>query len=361
MHLTPDDIAASISNDPAIKAEDVLYKYLMDEGTIRFEALKEHFATFGMDLTEQEMIRIMAIQEDILFTEDADDRGRFWRASIVPDQHSGPTEGYLDHRVTDQYDDAIDQDFEGEEDFTDQDIAGINATPDAGQMNSMNAEGAPGDPGAFGTQTQPPDIDALPTDQTDQSEIPPAAVPRSMPNIVAQAMAPAPGEDALEPGIPEPGMQPGPMDQIDMGQAPAGPGEEQPAPQTGAISPGQMTPEVMQMAQQIAQQMHQQMMQQPGQPQMGQPQMGQPQMGQPQMGQEQQEAEPDFGEDGASYTIDPFLNSLNQESNVGEGSDIQQSPQTSNQPSTGARTRQDKRYSKRMKEARGKRLDTLNE
>lgn len=338
MHLTLDDIAASIGTDPAVKPEDILYKYLIDEATVRFKPLKEHFAAFGLDLTEDEMVRLMAIQEDILFTEGSDDRGRFWRASIVPDQHAGPAiEGYLDHRITDQYDDAMGQDFEGEEDdFAGRELEGINAPPEPGAMNDLNAEGAPGDPGAFDSQPEPPDI-TIPA--TDQSEIPPAAVPQAMPDMVAQAMAAQmPDENALEPSIPEPGMVPGPTDQVDMAQAPAqplaqpGPGEEQPAPQTGIPAQTMAQPQMV-MPGQIPGQIVQ--------PQMVQPQVMQPQAMQPQAMQQ----EPDFGDDGANYTIDPFLNALKGIVNQGE-TDLPQSPQTTNAP---------KRYSRRMREAWEKR------
>jgi len=355
MHWTPDDIAATIGDDPAVKAEDILYKYLTDEATVRFEPLREYFSSFGLNLTEQEMVRLMVIQEDILFTEGADDRGRFWRASIAPNQYAGPaSEGYLDHRVTDQYEDTgHDFDANGEEeDFTGRDLAGINATPDAGEMNSLNGEDAPSNLSAFDTQADLPDAMGMATDET---EIPPAAMPRAMPDVVAQAMATQmpgqmpgemdeigamadqmgampgqpgmPGQPELEPGLPEPGMQPGPENQIDMEQPPAepGPGEELPAPQTGPTQPQMM----------------------PGQ--MIQPQVAQPQIAvpvQPQMAATAP-AEPNFGQDGADYTIDPFLNALK-----GVAGD-----EETNRPQAPG----PKRYSQRMREARELRLSMLSD
>ena len=201
MQWTPDDIAASIGNDPAIKPEDILYKYLKEDAQVRYEALKEYFAGFGLSLTEQEMVRLMAIQEDILFTEASDGRGRFWQASIAPGQQAGPREGYLDHRITDQFDDAMGQDFDDEEeDFTGRDLAGINATPQAGEMGSLNGEGAPSDLGGFDTQEGMPDATGAATDET---EVPPAAIPQAMPDMVAQAMA-------AQMGMPDPATQASP-------------------------------------------------------------------------------------------------------------------------------------------------------
>jgi len=331
MHLTPDDIAASLGEDPSIKPEDVLYKYLMGEATIRFEPLQEYFADFGLSLTEQDMIRLMAMQEDILFTEGGTDRDRFWRASIMPNQQAGPaSEGYLDHRITDQFDDAMGQDFEGEEEeFMGRDLQGINAPTEPGEMGNPGVDVAGdqgqgfGDPG-MGGQNEPPDTT---TPATDQSEIPPAAIPQAMPDMVAQAMAAqGPDPNMMEPDLPEPGMIPGPVDQIDINQAGVGPGEEQPAPQTGQqmVQPATVQPQALQ-------------------PQVVQPQavpVGQG-MVQQQMAQ-QMPQEPEFGDDGADYTIDPFLNSLK---------DVTASRDKSDPPP---------RYSRRMREAWGERQETIN-
>ena len=338
------------------------------------------------------MVRLMTIQEDVLFTEGADNTGRFWRASIAPNRYAKTTnEGYLDHRITDQYEDAIGQDFDAEgeeEEFTGRDLAGINSTPEAGAMGT--GEEAPGDLGAFDT---PPGMAGGTAPATDETEVPPAAIPRAMPDMIAQAMqaqipgmssepdmqgieqsmnpgmdmeqsmdmhGTEPGMDmqgmeqgmqdmqGMEPGNPEPGMQPGQTDQLDMEQPPArpGPGEEMPTPQTGAraiAQPQVVQPQVMQGPMAI-----------PGQQQIVQPQAAQPQI------------EPEFGQDGADYTIDPFLNSLKGIVNDKEASPPQ-SPRTINEPTTGARTQQSnlyggpKRYSKRMREAREHRLGILND
>jgi len=311
MTWTPHDIAALICDDPTIEVEDILHNYLREETTIRLDALKEHFSKCGMDITDRELLRLMDLQENILFTEFQDDRGRFWRASIVPDQHSQATEGYLDHRTTDQYDDALGQDF-SDSDVDGGELAGVNAPPQPGEHSSLDAE-IPANPEAFAT---PPELPAAAPN--DQSEMPPAATPRSMPDLVAQAMEQMPSMDAMEPGLPEPGMQPG-SDEIDMAAPPAqpGPGEERPAPQTGPV--------------------------QPQQPQLQQPQS-------------------QFGTDGADYTIDPLLNALGDMLSP-EETTLPQTPQTSNMATTGARTQQDMnytppgRYSQRMREAWEKRSE----
>lgn len=345
MHLTPDDIAASIGADPTIKPEDLLYKYLGESATVRFDPLREHFASFGLDLTEDEMVRLMAIQQDILFTEGSDDRGRFWRASIVPDH---PTEGYLDHRIEPyEYDD--------EDEFSSRELQGINAPPEAGQMNELNA-----DAGAFDAQPESPDVNVpVATPAVDQTEIPPAAIPRAMPDIVAQAMGGQMlDQGALEPTAPEPSMVMGPVDQVDMGQPPAqpGPGEERPAPQTG---PAPMAQAPMGQAP-IAPMAQAPIGQAPIAP------IAQAPMAQTPMGQAAVEPQLDFGDDGADYTIDPFLNAFGGVDQ--EGTDLDQSPQATNEPATGAHTRREKNYGKspqqysaRMRESWAKRQEMISE
>jgi hypothetical protein len=202
MNYTPADIAASISENLDYTVQTLFHRYIAEHTLIRHNEFSNYMAEHGVSTSPDDMLRLLSTSPDYLFTEGSDDRGRFFKASIMPNAQSN--EGYIDHRITDRVDQFGDE-------FTDTDMAGIN-----GQIDQEDS-GFGGD-----MQAQP----MMDRDVDDGEK--PGMIPMDLPQMVSQAMDPDGYGD--EYGHEQQGQ---PIEQrTDTGRGTIGPGEEMQMQQT---------------------------------------------------------------------------------------------------------------------------------
>lgn len=75
-------IASHISTSPCNSPGQLLYNYLAENTVVRINNFQEYCRSFGVDMFAEEILDLLASDQNYVFTESADKTGRFWSVAI---------------------------------------------------------------------------------------------------------------------------------------------------------------------------------------------------------------------------------------------------------------------------------------